>query len=196
VWIPLARYLQRYVPRDGAVLDIATDRGHFIRNISAAERWATDVRDASAHIPDPIRFVQSPGLELAEALPNGHFDAIVMSNYLEHLESHDAVITQLQVARTLARPGGTLIVLQPNIRFVGHAYWDFIDHRIALTHRSLEEAADLAGWETVRLVRRFMPYTTKSRLPRSTFVVRAYLALPPLWRVFGKQTLYVGRRRD
>ena len=29
------------------VLDVACDRGHFIRWISATERWATDIRDVS-----------------------------------------------------------------------------------------------------------------------------------------------------
>ena len=65
---------------------------------------------------------------------------------------------------------------------------------VALTERSLVEAGDLAGFETERLITRFLPYTTKSRLPEWSALVRAYLAFPPAWRVFGKQTLYVGRR--
>ena len=63
------------------------------------------------------------------------------------------------------QPGGRVIVLQPNIRLVGNAYWDFIDHHVALTEKSLEEAAELAGLRTVEIIPRFMPYTTKSRLP-------------------------------
>ena len=44
------------------------------------------------------------------------------------------------------------------------------------------------------LVTRFLPYTTKSRLPQHPALVRAYLAFPPAWRLLGKQTLYVGER--
>ena len=86
-------------------------------------------------------------------------------------------------------------MLQPNIRFVGQHYWDFIDHHVALTERSLVEAAELAGLRTVKLVPRFLPYTTKGRLPSSPALVRAYLRFPPAWWLLGKQTLYVGSPR-
>jgi SAM-dependent methyltransferase len=194
VWRELGRYLGRFVPPEGAVLDIACDRGDFITNVDAAERWATDLRDVAAQLPPGVHFVQANGLELHEHLPNGHFDLVFMSNYLEHLPSSDAVIEQLEVAARLLKRGGRLMILQPNIRFTGAAYWDFIDHKVALTDRSLEEAAALAGFAKERIVKRFIPYTTKSALPQSRFVVRAYLAVRPVWLLLGKQTLYVGRR--
>ena len=99
-----------------------------------------------------------------------------MSNYLEHLASADAVVSQLKVVRDVLRPGGRVIVLQPNIRLVGGAYWDFLDHKTPLTERSLEEAAQTAGLETERLITRFLPYTTKSRFPQRGWLVRGYLA--------------------
>ena len=114
-----------------------------------------------------------------------------MSNYLEHLESSDAVIDQLRVARQLLRPGGRVIVLQPNIRLVGPRYWDFIDHKVALTERSLLEAAELAELRPVELITRFLPYSTKGRLPADPRLVRAYLAFRPAWRLMGRQTLLV-----
>lgn len=194
MWQELVRYLQRFVPEDGAVLDIACDRGEFIRNVRARERWATDLRDVSGRLPAGVSFVQADGLELAGRLPAQHFDTVFMSNYLEHLPNGEAVVEQLRVARTLLRPGGRVVVLQPNIRLVGTRYWDFIDHRTALTERSLVEAAELCGLETERLVVRFLPYTTKSRLPQSAALVRLYLRVRPAWLLLGRQTLYVGRR--
>ena len=194
VWREVARYLQRFVPEQGAVLDIACDRGELIRNLHAGERWASDLRDVSRHLPAGIAFVQSDGLALTRHLPNAYFDTVFMSNYLEHLPSGEAVIEQLRVARELVKPGGRVVVLQPNIRLTGQRYWDFIDHKTALTERSLVEAGELAGLDTDRLVVRFLPYTTKSRLPQAAALVRLYLACPPAWRLFGRQTLYVARR--
>jgi len=194
VWREIVRHLQRYVDADAPILDIACDRGHFIRFVRGVERWATDIRDVSAALPPDIRFVQSSGLELASKVPTGHFGTVFMSNYLEHLESGDAVIEQLRVASSLVRPGGRVIILQPNIRLVGSRYWDFIDHRVALTERSLLEAAELAGLQTHELVTRFLPYSTKGRLPARAALVRTYLAFRPAWALMGKQTLYIGER--
>jgi len=98
----------------------------------------------------------------------------------------------LRVVRSLLRPGGRVIVLQPNIRLVGPRYWDFIDHKVALTERSLLEAAELADIRTVDLVTRFIPYSTKGRLPTDRRLVRAYLRLRPAWWLLGRQTLFVG----
>ncbi len=193
VWKEIADYLQRWVPAGGRVLDVACDLGYFIRNVAAGERWATDVRDVASSLGPGVRFVQSDGLTLSNAVPHDYFDVVFVSNYLEHLPSPDAVIAQLVEIRAVLKPDGRLIVLQPNIRYVGAAYWDFIDHRVALTERSLAEAARAAGFEVEHLVRRFLPYTTKSRIPRYGWLVRAYLRFPLAWRIMGKQTLLIAR---
>jgi SAM-dependent methyltransferase len=195
IWREIVCYLQRWFPPDGQILDIACDRGDFIRYVQARERWATDVRDVSAGLPPDVRFVRADGRALLDVLPPAAFDGIFMSNYLERLPSSDAVIEQLQVCAGLLRSGGRVVILQPNIRLTGAAYWDFIDHRTPLTERSLVEAAEIAGFRTVAVITRFLPYTTKSRLPSHPLLVRGYLAFPPAWRLLGKQTLYVGERR-
>jgi len=194
VWREIVRFLQRYIDPAAPLLDVACDRGHFVRFAEASERWATDIRDVGAALPPDVRFVQASGLDLAKAVPTSYFGSVFMSNYLEHLDSGDAVIDQLRVARELVRPGGRVIVLQPNIRLVGPRYWDFIDHRVALTERSLLEAAELAGLRTVDLITRFLPYSTKGRLPSDPRLVRAYLAFRPAWWLLGRQTLFVGER--
>jgi SAM-dependent methyltransferase len=191
LWPPIVRFLERWIDPASPVLDIGCDRGYFIRNVSAPDRWATDLRDVRSELPHDIHFVRANGLELEVALPLGSFGTIFMSNYLEHLPSGDAVIEQLRVAARLLKPGGRVIVLQPNVRLVGGAYWDFIDHKVALTEKSLVEAGDLAGLQAQRVVTRFLPFTTKSRLPQSPRLVSAYLHVPLAWRFLGKQTLYI-----
>lgn len=71
---------------------------------------------------------------------------------------------------------------------------DFIDHKTPLTERSLAEAAGIAGFRPLRTIVRFLPYTTKSRLPQSPLLLRAYLAFPLAWRLLGKQTLFIAER--
>jgi len=194
VWREVTRFLGTWIRPDRPVLDVGCDAGYFIRHVDAQERWATDVRDVGALLPNDVRFCQADGLALTEVLPTGAFGTVFMSNYLEHLPDSSAVLRQLRVAAELLEPGGRLIVLQPNIRLIGGRYWDFIDHHVALTERSLVEAAELAGLRTHGLITRFLPYTTKSRLPQDPRLVRLYLRFPPAWWLLGKQTLYVGER--
>jgi SAM-dependent methyltransferase len=180
IWREIARFLERYVDGDATVLDVACDRGDFIRNIRAGEKWAIDVRDVARYLPSDVRFVLTDGLTLADELPGEHFDVVFMSNYLEHLPSSDAVVDQMRAIRRVLKPRGRMIVLQPNIRLVGARYWDFIDHRVALTDRSLVEAAELAGFRPHTLIKRFLPYNTKTRMPKGA--------------ALGKQSLLVAEK--
>jgi SAM-dependent methyltransferase len=196
IWRVISNHLQRYVDPTQPVLDIGCDRGDLIRHIKATERWGTDLRDVSQSLGATIRFVQCNGLDVAGALPSEYFGTVFMSNYLEHLTSADAVLDQLAAAYAVTRSGGRVVILQPNIRLVHEAYWDFLDHRVAMTERSLSEACEAAGYRTERLVVRFLPYTTKSRLPQSDWLVRAYLGFAPARWFLGKQTLYVGVKQE
>lgn len=196
LWRIISGYLQRYIPTDCRLLELGTGHGEFITTVHAAERWATDIRETPVALPADVRFVLSDGLALLDVLPEAAFDRIFMSNYLEHLPSGDAVIEQLRITARLLKPGGRVIILQPDIGLVGPAYWDFIDHRVALTVRSLTEAVELAGLRPILTIRRFLPYSTQGRLPASPLLVRLYLAVRPAWRLMGKQVLMVAERGD
>ena len=194
VWREITRFLQRYIDPNATVVDLACDRGAFINVVSASRRIAVDVRDVRRHLEPGVEFIQTDGLSLVDCLPAGSVDVVFMSNYLEHLPSANAVIDQFRVVAELLRPGGRAIVLQPNIRLTGGSYWDFLDHKTALTEKSLEEAARMADLEVEEMIIRFLPYTTKSRFPQNPWLVRAYLWFRPAWLVLGRQTLLVARR--
>jgi SAM-dependent methyltransferase len=194
VWRELGRYLQRYLPADATVLDLGSDGGHFLAGITAATKVAVDIRDTSAAMPVDVHFVQSDSLRLRESMPVGSFDVVFISNFLEHLPSRQAVIDQMHVVFDRLRPGGRVIVIQPNVRLTGGSYWDFIDHSTPLTERSLAEAAALAGFRRHTVVTRFLPYTTKGRMPKHGLLVRLYLRCRPAWLLLGKQSLYVGEK--
>jgi SAM-dependent methyltransferase len=194
VWREITRYLQRYIGASDVVLDLACDRGAFINHIRADQRWAVDVRDVREHLDPEVRFVRTDGQALLDHFDSETFDVVFMSNFLEHLDTADDVVAQLKVVHQVLKPGGRVIILQPNIRLVGGSYWDFLDHKTALTEKSLEEATRAAGLVTDRMVARFLPYTTKSRFPQHPLLVRAYLWFRPAWYVLGRQTLYIGQR--
>jgi hypothetical protein len=80
------------------------------------------------------------------------------------------------------------------VRAIPGAYWDFWDHYLPLTERSLAEGLELAGFTIAEARARFLPYTMARDRNPPLWTVSLYLRLPPLWRLFGRQFLVVGVR--
>lgn len=181
---------QPMIPAGATVLDLGCGFGEFIRHVRAGRRIGIDLNTLGF---DRLR---GEGIECHQApigeigfLPGGSIDCVFSSNVLEHLPHKDAVDAVLREARRLLRPGGQIVLMGPNVRLIPGAYWDYWDHHVAISDRSLAEALGLAGFTVVEQVAAFMPYTTKSRLPRAAWLVRLYLRNRWLWPLMGAQFL-------
>jgi SAM-dependent methyltransferase len=195
IWrVLVEHFLQRYVAPDATVLDLACGYGEFIRHVRAGRKIAVDINaDSAARLPPPIEFHLSPATRLA-FLADDSVDVCFTSNFLEHLPSKAVVDEVLAEVRRVLRPGGRFVALQPNIKYAYAEYWDFYDHHTALSHLSAAEGFSLAGFEIVELIDRFLPFSTKSALPKHPALVRAYLACPWAWKIMGKQFLIVAAK--
>lgn len=188
------RYFQRFVPSGATVLDPGCGFGEFLNHIRADRRIGLDLDPrAKEHLNSEIEFHQMSALEI-DRFPQSSVDLVFCSNLLEHLASKEAVSRFLAAARSVLRPCGSLLVLGPNIRYTGGAYWDFWDHHTPITERSLIEAMHLQGFRVDLCIPRFLPYTTKTRLPQYPLLVRLYLAFPIIWPLLGSQFLVQGIR--
>lgn len=195
LWRVLCRgWFQRWVDPADRLLDLACGYGEFLWNIQAAEKHGVDLNpDSARHLPPGVRF-HACGAERVADLADGSLDVVFCSNFLEHLPDKPAAERVFAEVRRLLRPGGRFLVLGPNMRAVPVAYWDFWDHHLPLSDKSLAEGLQLAGFTLERVVPRFLPYSTKSHLPRADWLVASYLRLPPAWRILGKQFFVVARR--
>lgn len=196
IWQVLCRhYFQRHVDAGkDVVLDLACGYGEFINNIRARRKIAIDLNpDSPAAVGANVEFHATRADQL-HMIESDSVDVVFTSNFFEHLPDKAALTTVLNEVHRVLRPGGKLIAMGPNIRCVPGAYWDFIDHHIALSERSLGEALSQTGFDVVESIDRFLPYTTQSRLPQGASIVRAYLMLPLAWRFFGKQFLVVSTK--
>jgi SAM-dependent methyltransferase len=195
VWRVLAPYFGRWFPKTGAVLDLGAGYCEFINHVTAGSKYAIDLNPDVHKLAAPDVRVLQQDCSDPWPLPEGKLDAVFTSNFLEHLPSKAAMSTVLSHAYRCLKPGGCLIAMGPNIKYLPGAYWDFFDHYIGLTDWSMAEALSTCGFEIEKRVARFMPFTM-SRGPRyPKFVVRLYLAMPAVWPIFGKQFLVVARKR-
>lgn len=188
-------YFARLVPKQATVLDVGAGYCEFINNIPAARRIAIDLNpDMPRHAAEGVETHVAPLERISEVVEPEAVDLAFASSVFEHLRSPDALLGVLGAIREVLRPGGRLVIMQPNVGTLGGRFWDFLDHTLPLTEKSVAEALEITGYELVECRARFLPYTTKSRLPQWPWLVRLYLALPPAHWVMGKQMLVVARR--
>lgn len=195
LWQILCRYwFQRYVPVDSTVLDLAAGYCEFINNIQCAHKIAVDLNtDVDQHAARGVQVIHAWSHDMHE-VADSSVDIVFVSNFFEHLPTKQAFIDTLTEIRRILKVGGKLLILQPNIRFLNGAYWDFIDHYLPLTDRTLVEALELVKMRVDEVRPRFLPYTTRSRIPQTPLLVRLYLAVPLAHQIFGKQAWVVASK--
>ena len=195
IWQVLCReFLQRHVGRDAVVLDLACGYGEFINAIEARVRDAADLNPDSPRYLDPGVIFHATSADRLDDIPAESIDVVFASNFLEHLPDKAALSSVFKESFRVLKPGGRFVVLGPNIRYLPGAYWDFYDHHLPLTHLSLAEGLTIHGFMVDLLIDRFLPYTTKSRLPAHPRLISLYLKAPFVWRFLGKQFFAVARK--
>lgn len=195
VWSILCEEIfQAYVPEHAAVLDLGCGYGEFINQIRARERHGMDLNPAvRRHLADGVIFHEQDCSASWSVAP-ASLDVVFSSNFLEHLPDKACLLRTLgEVSRSL-KPGGRFIAMGPNVRFLGGSYWDFLDHHVVLSDRSLAEALELSGFRIEKMHPQFLPYTLVNARPVPNILVRMYLRCRPLWRWKGRQFLAVASR--
>lgn len=195
VWRVLtASFFQGWVQPTDAVLDVGAGYCEFINNIQAKRKCALDLNPAT-----PLRAaadveVLRQDVTAPWSVAQSSMDVVFSSNFFEHLPTKEALQHCLREIQRVLRPGGRLLAMGPNIRFCYDVYWDFFDHFLPLSDRSLAEALEITGMKVERVVPRFLPFTMKGKKPPPALLIRWYLQLPVFWRLLGKQFLIVARK--
>jgi len=195
VWRALVRgFLGRRIRPEATVVDLGAGACLFINEVRAARRIALDANpDLRRRAAPGVEAFVTTDLSLRE-LDDGSVGHVFISNFLEHLPDHRAVLELLAAVLRKLQPGGTVLILQPNFRLEPRRYFDFVDHQVILTDASLIEALEVVGFEVREVRVRFLPFTSKSVLPRWPWLVRLYLWLRPVQWLLGKQSFLVAAR--
>lgn len=186
-------FFDRYIPPEAVVLDVGAGYCEFINNVRAKRKIAVDLNpDARRFAEDDVEVILSTSTDLKQ-VQDETVDVAFTSNFFEHLSKEDIVKTVREIYRVL-KPGGRFLILQPNIRYCYKDYWMFFDHITPLDDRSLAEVLEVIGFKVVEGRPRFLPYTTKGKLPRSLFLIKIYLKISCLHKIFGKQAFIFARK--
>ena len=177
VWTHICRYLTRWVPADADVLELGAGWCDFANAVTARSVTALDIDATVTRAAGPgVRAVVGDCTDLSR-FGDASFDVVLASNLLEHLE-RDAAERMLAESRRVLRPGGRLILIQPNFRLNPKEYFDDYTHVAIYTDRSLRDMLTAMGWTVEHVAARFLPLTMKSRGAGLTFLVPWYLRSP------------------
>lgn len=192
VWKAIAEYLQQYVKEESdSVLDLGAGYCDFINNIKAREKFAIDMnQSASQFCKADVKFHCTPVSGLG-ALEENSIDVVFASNLLEHLDDLELDVAINGVKRVL-KPEGMVILIQPNYRYAYKEYFDDYTHKKAFSHISLSDFLQVNGFEAIKIVPRFLPFSLKSRLPKSYILTKIYLH--SLYKPMAKQMLLIFKK--
>jgi ubiquinone/menaquinone biosynthesis C-methylase UbiE len=192
VWRAICEYLQKFVDPSGTVIDVGAGYCDFINQIRAQTKYAVDTNDKAArqYAASDVRFIQANPIDTVE-VPHHSVDAVMVSNLLEHL-SPSQCSTLFDRFDDFLKPGGKLIVIQPNYFYCYRRYWDDFTHVRAFSDVSLSDFLLSRGYRILTLEKRFLPFSFKSRIPKSYWMTKLYLA--SFWRPSAGQMLVVAER--
>lgn len=187
-------YFQKFISKDDTVLDLAAGYCEFINNIDCKKKIAVDLNaKTKVKAEKGVKVYQKLSTDLPKEL-TGKVDVVFTSNFFEHLDNKNELIDTLKEVHRVLKPGGKIMVLQPNIRLVGNQYWDYVDHTLPLTDKSLSEALALSGFKQTFCKTRFLPFTANSKIPTAPFLIKMYLKFPLAQFFMGKQTFMIGKK--
>jgi SAM-dependent methyltransferase len=192
VWSHVISYLDPWIDTNHAVLEIGAGPGDVIGQIDAVRRVAidSDPTAGALHLDD-VEGITADARDMP-MLGDHSIGTVIASNVVEHLDADDAKTCIVECARVL-RPGGHLVIVQPNFRLCAKQYFDDYTHRSVFTDTSLADLVTVSGFKVVRKEPRFLPLTVKSRLRHGHRLVPLYLASP--WRPLAGQMLVIGQRQ-
>ena len=191
VWRHICAYLERWIPADADVLELGAGWCDFANLVTARSVTAVDLESvvvtaAASH----VRAIVGDCTDLTE-LDAAAFDVVFASNLLEHLERPQCDRLLAEAVRVL-RPGGRLILLQPNFRLQPGRYFDDYTHVSIFTDQSVSDYLAAGGWQVEHVAARFLPLSMRSRGSSMAFLVPWYLRSPV--KPLAGQMLVVARR--
>jgi SAM-dependent methyltransferase len=188
VWSRLvAEFFQALVPEQSEILDLGCGYGEFINHVKARTKYAMDLNpDAGAKLNGDVRFFLHD-CSLEWPLNSDSLDVVFSSNFFEHLPSKALLSRVIEKIVRCLRSRGRLICLGPNVSYLSNRYWDFWDHHIPLSDRSLQELLEIKGLRIVRVWKKFLPFTMSEGFRPPSVLVSLYLRLPWIWAIVGRQ---------
>jgi len=193
VWRHISNWVMNQLGNPLEILEVGAGRCEFINQCGAKEKWALDFDPGTIqYAVDDVKIITGKLQEID--FGDKYFDAIFMSNFLEHLSSPEEVNQILTICFSRLKCGGVIGILGPNFKYAYRDYYDCADHILPLTHLSVGEHLAGVGFDNVKLFPKVLPFSFRSSIPSYSILVKWYLSFPLVWKIMGKQFFIKGNK--
>jgi 2-polyprenyl-3-methyl-5-hydroxy-6-metoxy-1,4-benzoquinol methylase len=190
------QYLRNFGPllppdKEARILDIGCGMGLLLsflkhqgyRNLEGFELSAEQVEACHRAGLESVVCISDLGKELA-ARP-GRFDAIFMTDVLEHIPKAE-ILPTLEAIRRSLRPGGRVVIRVPNLAAYTGPYSRYLDftHEVGFVEKSLAQVLLIAGFTGVEMRAEELSF-------RSPLKGAAFLAVRSAFRAWRRVCLFM-----
>jgi SAM-dependent methyltransferase len=191
VWRHITEFLHTWIPAESDVLELGAGYCDFSNALCARSRTAMDIGETVKQAAAPGVLAEVGDCTDLRRFSDLSFDVVFASNLVEHLSRQEGQRLVEESLRVL-KPGGRLILMQPNFRLRPAEYFDDYTHVTVYSDRSLPDFLAAMGYEIVKVLPRFLPQSMKSRFSALSVLVPLYLRSPI--KPMAGQMLVVARR--
>lgn len=189
-------FFNKFINPEDTVIDIGAGYCGFINNIDCKKKIALDLNEEIKNCAaEDVKIINESCYSI-DSLAENSVDVAFMNNFLEHLESKQDIYEVLKETKRIIKPGGKLMILQPNIKYCGDKYWDSFEHYMPLSDKSIEEVLKMLDMEIIKIIPRFLPYPINNEKIKTNFLLKLYLMFPILWKLIGEQVFIIAQKKS
>lgn len=178
VWREIVRFVEKDAGQADTLLELGAGYCDFVNQFPARRKIAYDIN------PEMLKFAdENVEMHIGDVSTSGclekefSVDLVFASNFLEHLDRDelDKVIPKIKM---VLKPGGRLILIQPNYDLFPDRYFDDPTHKTIFSDKNIKPFLNSFGFSVIKLIPGLLPFSMKSRLPKLPILIRLYLMSP------------------
>src|SRR3989344_4303112 len=174
VWKEITRYLSPELNNKNLLVELGSGYCNWINNVRAHKRIAIDkYLNPKSYCTHGVEPIFGDFLKI-KSIADNSVDTFLASNFFEHLSKNEFK-SYLEVIRKKLAPGGKIIIIQPNYYYAYRNYFDDFTHESVWSHESLKDFILANNFKILRLEKKFLPFSMKSKFPANKFLIRFYL---------------------
>lgn len=146
----LIRYLfkKANLKKNQKILELGCGRGDFINEFKkkGLQTYGIDISDYSTKFFPKLNFSKVDLTKNKLPFKDDYFDAIYSKSFIEHFYYPEKIF---QEAYRVLKPGGVIITLTPEWKYIYKSFYDDYTHRVPFTKQSLRDIHDMNNFEKI-----------------------------------------------